>query len=189
MSNCLCSAYGETTFNQRKFTDIFYSYGIFAEYMTNECEIPMEITSGNLKILYYLLYARYGNSTIASSDETQFKYKLASIIFQYGPTWEKRLEIQQKLRDLTDNDILMGAKLINNHAYNPSTAPSTASLEELTKIDQQGVTTTKKSKLDGYNNLLALLETDVTEQFIKRFQKLFIQFVYPGVQLLYENNV
>ena len=49
------------------------------------------ITNNNLEILYYLLYAKYGNSPIANFDETQFKYKLFSLIFQYGPNWEKEL--------------------------------------------------------------------------------------------------
>ena len=73
--------------------------------------IPTTISNANATTLYYLLYARYGNNPIANYDETQFKYKMFSVIFQYGPTWEKRLSVQNTLRglqlsDLTDNGSL-----------------------------------------------------------------------------------
>lgn len=66
------------------------------------------ITTANQTLLYYLLYAKYGNSPIANRDETQFKYKVFSTIFEYGPTWEKRLDIQKTLRDMSLQDILAG---------------------------------------------------------------------------------
>ena len=56
--------------------------------------------------MYYLLYARYGNTPIANYDQTQWKYKMFSIIFQYGPTWEKRLGIQTTLRGLQVSDLV-----------------------------------------------------------------------------------
>jgi hypothetical protein len=76
-----------------------------------------------------------------------------SVIFQYGPTWEKKLDIQEKLRDLTEAEILAGAKAIYNHAFNPETTPSTASLEELNYINDQNITNYKKSKLEAYSIL------------------------------------
>ena len=48
--------------------------------------IPTTISNQNATTLYYLLYARYGNTPIANYDENQWKYKMFSIIFQYGPT-------------------------------------------------------------------------------------------------------
>lgn len=68
--------------------------------------IPATINDTNATTLFYLLFAKYGNSPIANYDETQFKYKVFSIIFQYGPTWEKRLSIQETLRGLTINDLI-----------------------------------------------------------------------------------
>ena len=68
--------------------------------------IPMTISAQNATTLYYLLYARYGNTPIANYDEEQWKYKIFSIIFQYGPTWEKRLDIQNTLRGLQISDLI-----------------------------------------------------------------------------------
>ena len=141
--------------------------------------IPSTISSANATVLYYLLYAKYGNNPIANLDEEQFKYKVFAIIWQYGPTWEKRISIQTALRNLSDTDIQLGAKAIYNTALNPSTAPTTSSLTELTYINQQNTTNYKKSKLEAYGILWELLKTDVTEEFLNRFKKLFKQFVRP----------
>lgn len=143
----------------------------------------------NISLLYYLLYANYGNSPIANYDETQFKYKVMSIIFQYGPTWERRLDIQGTLRNLTEADILQGAKQISNHAYNPSQAPSTQALEELQYINEQTALNYKRNKLDAYALLWDLLRVDVTKAFLDQFKKLFKQFVQPMVTAIYETDI
>ena len=176
------SLYGN--FRTRTFSEIWNSEETFTEdYNTNG--IPASISNVSLKTLFYLLFARYGNSNIASSDETQFKYKVFSTIFMYGPAWEKRLDIQKKLIELSDEEIIKGSTAIYNQALNPSAAPSTSSLEELKYINQQNTTKYKKSKMDAYASLYSLIETDVTEQFIGRFKKLFITVVEPEKPLWY----
>ena len=74
---------------------------------------------------------------------------------------------------------------MHNHAYNPSTVPSTGSLDELNYINDQNTTNLKKSKMDAYEQLLSLLEVDVTEEFISKFKKCFKVFVAPEEPLLY----
>ena len=135
--------------------------------------------------LFYLLYAKYANNPIVNLDENQFKYKMWSIIFKYGPAWEKKLDIQNKIRELTEDEIRVGSKAIYNHAYNPSTEPSTASLEELTAINEQNTTNYKKSKVDAYMALWQIVVSDVTEAFIKKFDSLFKQFVTPERTWIY----
>ena len=166
------------------FTDVWDEATDFVEDYTH-AGIPTTISTTNATTLYYLLYARYGNNPIANRDTNQFKYKILSIIFQYGPTWEKKLDIQTKLRDITDDDLLKGSKAIYNAALNPSTTPTTSSLEELTYINSQNTTNYKKSKMDAYSQLLELLETDVTGEFINKFKICFKQFVAPEKPLLY----
>ena len=176
------SLYGN--FRTRTFADIYTTFEDFnKDYTSNG--IPSSLSAVNLKTLYYLLYARYGNSNIASSDENQFKYKVFSTIFMYGPAWQKRLEIQKNLMDLDEEDIIKGTTAIHNNALNPSTAPSTQSLEELNYISSQNTTKYKKSKIEGYATLYALIETDVTEEFIGKFKKLFITIVEPDLPLWY----
>ena len=105
-----------------------------------ESAIPQKLKTADATTLYYLLYARYGNSSIANSDENQFKYKVFSTIYIGGATWAKKQEIQDKLREVTEDEILVGTKAINNHAYNPQTAPTTDTVEELDYINEQNTT-------------------------------------------------
>lgn len=179
------SLYGN--YRTRKFTDIYDNVDAFlADYSDNG--LPMLVDTTNMTTLFYLLYARYGNSTIASSDENQFKYKLFSLVFQYGPTWAKRLEIQDKIRNLTEDELRESAKALYNHSYNPSTLPSTDTVDELLTINEQNVTKHRRSKTDAYALLNNLLETDVTEEFISKFKKLFITIVEPELPLWYVSN-
>lgn len=170
----------------KKFTDIYDSAEDFA---TDYSTINLGgITDSTLVTkLYYLLYAKYGNNFITNLDETQFKYKLFTVIFEYGPTWEKRLDIQNKLRTISDADLLIGAKAIYNHAFNPSTDPSTQSLQELTYINDQNTTNYQKSKMDAYTQLWNILATDVTEEFLYKFSYLFKKAIAPFTYL-YESE-
>lgn len=171
-------------YDTKLFTEIWEDKDDFlADY--GNAGIPTTISTSNATTLYYLLYAKYGNNPIANRDITQFKYKILSIIFEYGPTWEKRLSIQQSLRNLSEEELLRGAKAIYNSALNPSTAPSTASLEELDYINAQNTTNYKKSKMEAYAQLWELLNTDVTSAFVEKFKVCFKQFVRPERPLLY----
>lgn len=166
------------------FTDIWEAVEDFMEDYQN-VGIPTSISTASAQTLYYLLYAKYGNNPIANRDINQFKYKVFATIYEYGPTWEKRLAIQKKLRELSDDDLVKGSKAIYNSALNPSTAPSTATLEELEYINSQNTTNYKKSKMEAYAQLWDLLDTDVTTEFINRFRVCFKQFVAPERPLVY----
>lgn len=161
--------------NAEDFVNDYKTSGLYIDYDNDPDKISIKISDDSARTLYYLLYAKYGNSSIKNWDVAQFKYKLFSTIFMYGPSWEKRLEVQAKLRALKEEELVLGAKQIFNHSYNPSTAPSTDTLDELKTINEQNVTKNQRSKLDAYNLLLSLLETDVTNEFLNKFKPLFMQ--------------
>lgn len=188
LTTCNCSPFGN--FRTRTFSEIYGDSTVFKNSFKNS-GIPLEITDTSLTTLYYLLYAKYGNSHIASFDENQFKYKLQSIVFMYGPTWEKRLEIQKKLRNLSEADIVKGSQAI----YNSATAPGTelAGLVDgegkLDYIDGQNTTAYRKSKLEGYAILYELIKTDVSREFINKFRELFLKIVEPYSPLWYSTEI
>ena len=176
------SLYG--SYRQKKFTDVYDSVEKFlADY--NGVGLPTTISQGSAQTLYYLLYGRYGNDVIASSDINRFKYRLFGIIFQYGPTWEKRLEIQEKLRGLTEDEILTGSRQIYNNAQNPSTEPSPDTTDELQYINEQNVTKNRRGKLDAYAMLMELLRSDVTNELLTKFKTLFLTVIEPEEPLYY----
>lgn len=134
------------------------------------------ITDENAMILSNLLFAKYANNPIANGSEEQFKNKLYAIVFQFGPNWQKRLEVQKKIIELSDDDLIIGQKSIANRANNIGLDGTKAELEELNQVDDQTVNTIKRSKVEAYASLLSMLDDDFTELFIDRFKVLFNQF-------------
>lgn len=171
----IMSNYG---FDTRTFGQIFPTAADFVEaYKTNG--LPTTIKEETANTLFYLLYARYGYNHIADYNETQTIYGIFSTIWQYGPTWEKRLTIQKELREMSEADLMASSKTIYNHAYNPSTAPSTSSLEELTHINDQNTENRRRSKIEAYSILQGMLEKDVSEEFLNKFKHFFMPITAP----------
>ena len=117
--------------------------------------IPTTISNQNATTLYYLLYAKYGNTPIANYDETQWKYKMFSVIFQYGPTWEKRLDIQTTLRGLQISDLL------DNGSYRAISSQSGTETSSKTGSDNNTRTLNTTEKNTGTSSL-ANTGTDTT---------------------------
>ena len=178
------SLYGN--YRTRTFSEI---YPTKEEFINDYKQVyPDTMKEDKLSTLYYLLLSKYANSHIINTDENQFKLKAMSTIFCYGPTWAKRIDIQKKLRELSESDLLTGSKAIYNHASNPSTIPSTGSKEELIFIDEQNTQAFKKGKLDAYTLLWEMLRADVTTEFLGKFKNLFIVVVLPESPLWYASD-
>ena len=214
-------------YDTKLMTDIWSTATSFvSDYQT--VGIPTTISNASATTLYYLLYARYGNNPIANYDEEQFKYKMFSVIFQYGPTWEKRLSVQNTLRSMTIEDLVDNGSLselfssqgtnntttagtsgntrtlntneantgtsavahtgtvgvvhdndvqnsgndttINNHAYNPGTAPAVDAYSPLTYINEQNaqkITKGTKSEQDE-SSTTTYSNTDTTTNNLNR---------------------
>ncbi len=176
----------------KTFTGIWDSYDKFKkdydELVTLVSGGITPLKDDNARATYYLLYAKYGNNPIANYDDTQFKMKIMTVIATYGPTWERKKAIQASLRELSEDDLIKGAKQIYNHAFNPSTEPTTNQLEELTHINEQNVTNNKKSKVEAYSILWANLHVDATDEYLNKFKNCFSRFVGDQYPIIYEEE-
>ena len=142
--------------------------------------------NGNMTTLYYLLFARYASNHINSDYPKQWKMKMMMTVFEYGPTWSKRLEIQKKVRNLSDEDIQKGTIMTYNNAMNPDGAPTTDTWDTLQGINSQNKTLQKRGKLDSYAYIDQILRTDVTREFVEKFKKFFDIMASPGMKLDYD---
>ena len=175
-------------YDTKLFNEIWEDADSFLEDYNN-VGIPTTISTQSATTLYYLLYAKYANNPLANYDENQFKYKVFSLIYSYGPTWEKKLSIQTRLRSLSEDDLIKGSKAIYNTALNPSDAPGTGTLEELDYINSQNTTNYKRSVMEAYGQLWNLLSTDVTTEFINRFKICFKMVVRPERTWIYVTDL
>lgn len=146
------------------------------------------LTDNSIELTFYLLYAKFGNSPIANMDENQAKFKFFTTMWKYGPLWQKKVDIQGKLRSLgidSTSEIFLGSSAIYNHAFNPENEPATTSPEELAYINDQNVTKYKKSILEGLASLNDLLSANETDTYIDKFRKIFKIFVGEEDQCIY----
>ena len=164
------------------FSQVWDSYPKFkADYdefasLVNGGTAPLA-TQASVSATFYLLFARYGNTPIVNYDVTQFKMKVMANIATYGPAWERKKALQKSLRDLTEAELLQGAKQIYNHANNPSTSPTTGTLDELDFINDQSTSNNKKSKMEAYSLLMENLRVDATDEYMNKFKNCFCRFV------------
>lgn len=178
-------------YNTKTFSQILPDFASFKKLFDEDFDQYAKdcITSTNLNKLYWLLYAKYADNPIANLSESRFKAKLVAITFQKGPTWERKLGVQASLRGLSDDELQTGARNILNRALHPEQEPGTDTDTELTYINSQDVTKNRRSKLDAYSYLMDVLRTDVTEEFIQAYAKLFSKFVSPTIDRIYVNDV
>jgi len=151
--------------NKQKFREYYEEVGLGG--------FQKEETLGNL---WTLLYARRGNDAVLSSDQQRFVYNLFSIVFKYGPDFEKKMELQKKIRSLTEEELSKGTTAIYNHADNPSTIPTSQDFEQLHKIDSQTATGYKKARVDSLMLQYDAMNTRYIEEFLRRFDNLFSPF-------------
>lgn len=183
------SLYGN--FRTRTFAEIWPSSQDFLnDFLPNPLNAIYEnmIESQYAEMLYYHLFARYGNSHIANSDENQFKFKVYSIFARFGPTWLARYKIQMELRDTSSEALSIGSKQIYNKAYNPAEYVGTGINDEIQTLNEQTVAKSQRGVLETRAVQLDLIETDITGPFIERFKDLFVIVVQPRVPLWYETD-
>ena len=178
-------------YNTKTFVQILPDFASFKKLFDEDFDQYAKdcITSTSLNKLYWLLYARYADNPICNLSEERFKARLVAITFQKGPTWERKLGVQASLRGLTEDELLAGSRTIFNRAVHPEQEPGTNTDTELTYINAQDVSKLKRSKIDAYSYLMDVLKTDVTEELISSYAKLFSKFVSPTITRINENYI
>ena len=185
------SVYGD--YRTRTFGQIFPDLTTFQNFFTN-CPIPSRLLTGteyakyDITVIYGLLVSEYFGSHIAHSSEDWFKLRVMQTIFEYAPTWQREMVLQDKLMKATDAELRSGAYSLHNHAMHPSTAPSTGTDDELTYIDDQNVNKWKKDFVKSFVEGSAGLDDSSTRRFINHFKKLFIKFIVPTGNTIYEED-
>ena len=182
------SNYGPITGSHRmpKFSDVWGSVEDFMKDINAQPIItPSDYKEGDLERIFYLLYAKYGNSTIAANDVNRFKFGVYTIIYSSAMQWLKKMEVQKRLYSMQESEMLRGSRQVYNTAQNPSVEPGTSTEDELPYIDGQNVSINKRGILEGYGVLMSLLRLDVTADFLNKFKSLFLTVVYPEDELTY----
>lgn len=173
------------TYNTLKFSDVWDSPQAFTnDLAASGLDFDDRLTE-RFPTLFLLLYSRYGNSHFANMDLTQSKYKVFATIWQWGPAWAKKLELQQMVRDLSEADLSTGNITLGNTTLNTNetVADPTAMLS---RLNDQHAQITKRGKIEQINSVIMLIENDVTESFLDKFKPIFAACTTPSDLLAYE---
>lgn len=157
-------------YRSKLFTDVYPDVNSFIQAQKSTGLI--KISDDSLTSLYGLIYSQYGDRDVLADTDYQFNMQIASKIFKYGQAWETRVNIQNAITKLNEEDIREGTMVVTNSANTSGIRPTTPD-ELLNKIDAQGVNRYKKSKVEALESWKDTIETDVTTEFINRFEELF----------------
>ena len=172
-------------FSNYKFIEVYPTVQDFkAEYQ--KIGLTKVLTDEYMTNLYILLCSRWGEAHISNNSVYNFKQQVCSTIYMYGPAWQKRLQLQKNLVGLNLSDIQVGDTKIYNHSYNPSTQPTTQYLNQLPTINEKNTAKIKKGKVQAIRDLWMMIQTDVTKEFIDRFEHLFIPIMALQRPALYD---
>lgn len=173
-----------------RFTEVFTSVDTF---ITSFRESPLNdanLTDETLKKVFYELVARYGDSYFKSTNDYRNKLKTFSILANEGVVYQKKLEIQKNLINLTLQELMDDGVSISNYAENPGDEATTTidayeGEDFLKYVNNQSVNKAKSNKLNAYKSQLYAIR-DVTTAFIERFADLFESILWSSYLPIYE---
>ena len=173
-------------YNTKLFSEIWPDSASFkADYIAYETNIGNlnKVDDKYVVLTWQLIASKFANTPIRSESESQFKLGVFGIMVSEAPTWARRLELQKSIRELSEADLMAGETNIANRAENPDEAPTTNTMDELTYINIQTTNKQKRSKVQAYALLDSLLQNDLTETYVRRFNSLFKRVLVPATYI------
>lgn len=180
-----------TWYSTESFADRFPDYDTFAQKfnasgLNGRLLTGTEYAQYNLETIFTLLATRYWSTHFKSDNSMMAEMRVFRTIWEHGAKWQRDMLLYDKLRNLTDAELQLGTKAVHNHAEHPDTPPVNDSIQPLSFIDSQNVTSYVKSPRDRYMEMLELENSGVTKDFLDKFSPLFVDIMYPSDPVYYE---
>lgn len=170
----------------KKFSDVFEDLDSFKNEFRSSPLNEANLTDETLGIVYAELYARFGDSYYTATNMYRNKLKTFSILKNEGLIFQKKLEIQNAILNMSLADLKDDGVIVNNYAENPA-EESTGTYETgeyegenfMKYVNNQSAQKTKKGKLTAYRDQLYSLK-NVTDSFIDKFKVLFEKLLWSS---------
>lgn len=156
------------------FTDCFVDFESFKSAIADYTS--QAVDDDFLNKIYFKFCAKYAASNIIFTIKEMFIYQFCNIFDDEFSKFKRRYDINQKLKDITIDNIKILNETISNQAENPNYTPDTPD-KALSYITAQNAVFNKINDLDAYIRQLETLMTEGFEEFINKFKELFVAFV------------
>lgn len=178
------------TYPTMTLADIFPKFADLSTFYT-QTGLPnrfLDYQDYNLETAYFMLMSEFASAHIKSTSVDLFKLRFAKLLFEYVPVWQREMYFQSKLLTMSDEELIKGSRTVHNHANHPGSVPSTASLEELTYIDNQTTSNYVKNVPEAIREHIYSINYNPTEEFINKFRGLFSDVMYSSTTHYYESE-
>lgn len=146
-----------------------------------------ELTEQDLSNIYYHMRAKYYNWHFIYMDDLGISDNVYHIIEDYYPNCKERLALVKQLRDMGLEEFKQSGIFIDSQGANPKIEKQMGELIDL--VDSQSASFQLKSQEQVLKAKFTSLYDGVMEQFIDRFQPLFVK-LYNGVNsYIYRNPI
>jgi hypothetical protein len=163
----------------------FNIYPDFEKFELDAPEFMNTMSEEELKELFMLIAARYGDSHTRYTNEFLFKMNLWKDINNRYPmviAWKRD---QKRLRDADLLDFQRGGKTVQNAGAHNTANISTDTMEGIEQLDAQTITNNQRGELGVLLDRLGAYATGQEDKFLIHLAKLFMQVIAPMADLLF----
>lgn len=176
------SKFAETFF----FKDIFEDSDSFLKYLEEYTHLDYT-DELHVKVYNYLMM-RYANSNVNYNTLSSFKRLFAIDYEDYFLQYKFRKSAIEKMYDLTENDILLINKTINNIALNNNEITDSPLEKVIEYISNQQSNAIYSNKLVAYLQALQDIQDQWINELLDRFKKHFMQIFSEKVYIFKEEE-
>lgn len=188
VKNNLPISYAENVFLTKTFYEQYPNVDKFVE-MWNVSPFKIDtISQEEIRNMYYQLVSEYMVSHFAFIEPLQIDLQVAKTIYNYYPNLKKKLDLQDQILKMTEEDLADGNTAINSSMSNPDTDEISPSDATLPYTASKSIQTRKYSKPDRYTRQYNLIVDGLYDLYIKRFKSLFLTLIVGTNNLLSMDN-
>lgn len=157
------------------FSDVFPTFEDFKSAITDYTNVDVE--DDFLNILYTKFNIKYQVSNIRFTIKEMFLYQFCSIFDNEFSKFKRRFDINQKLKNMTLDNIKIISEAVANFSETPNFKLEKPS-DAVDYINNQTASFGKIGDLEAYLKQLDALMTEGYEEFIDKFKELFVAFAF-----------
>lgn len=145
-------------------------------------------TQQDLFDVFWHLMSVYDESHYNYKTEDKCKLKTFHVVHEYLPIYLKRISLQKRIRDMTDEDLFDSGKQVMKSANTPDTEIDMNTLTTAHYADNIQVQNRQTGKLIALQQQYASIIDNVWDEFIQKFAFMFKKFMFIPYDYIYINN-